>query len=78
MLPLVDSVIVLCSVVRYFVSIISMGRESWLFCFVFLMSRDGLSMPRVCLQIVIVVFPDNTHLLFSYNILDFFIFQYFS
>ena len=36
--------------------------------FVFLVSRDCyvalLAMPRVCLQFVILVFPDQTHLLF--------------
>ena len=26
-----------------------------------------LTMPRVCLQFVIVVFPDHTHLIFSFN-----------
>ena len=39
LLPLWDSVIVLCFVVRYFVSILVLqssrwGRESWLLCFV--------------------------------------------
>ena len=30
-----------------------------------------LAMPRVCLQFVIVVFPDNTHLLFLFFLPDF-------
>ena len=49
------------------------GRESWLLCFVFLVSRDCLcsvSLPHSavdCLQCLIVVFPDHTHLLFMIN-----------
>ena len=42
------SVIVLCFVVRYFMSV----------------ERLFLALPRGCLQFVIVVFPDHTHLLF--------------
>ena len=69
-----DSVIVLCFVVRYFVSTIVLqssqwGRELvallclsswWLVIVVWLSS----TMPRVCLQLVIVVKPDHTHFLF--------------
>ena len=70
LLPLWKSVIVLCFVVRYFVSIIAIifiGKRElvvlfnlsswclvtavWLF----------LAVPWVCLQFVIVVFPDHTH-----------------
>ena len=71
LLPLCDSVIVLCFVVRYFVSILVLqssrwGREGWLL-LLNLSSRClmivvqvwlFLAMPRVCLQFVIVVFPD--------------------
>ena len=59
---------------RYFVSILVLqssrgGRESGLLAlFVFLVSRVVVwlfrTMPRVCLQFVVVVFPDHTHLLF--------------
>ena len=52
-LPLWESVIVLCFVVRYLMSILVLqssgwGRESWLLClFVFLVSRDGwAALPR--------------------------------
>ena len=38
--------------------------SSW--CFV-MVERLFLAVPRVCLQFVIVVFPDHTHLLFSYT-----------
>ena len=70
-----DSTIVLCFVVRYFVSntgfaIILMGEKmlvvllclsSWcLIIVVWLL----LALPQVCLQFVIVVFLDHTHLLF--------------
>ena len=52
-----SSVIVLCFVVRYFVS--------WLLCFfVFLVSRVVVwptSQPKGCLQFVIVLFPGHTH-----------------
>ena len=70
-----ESVIVLCFVVRYFMSILSiaiilMGKRelvallissSW--CLV-MVERLFLAVPRGCLQFVIVVFPDHTHLLF--------------
>ena len=69
LLPLLESVIVLCFVVRYFMSFLLMGtRElnallslsSWcLVIFVWLF----LAVPWVYLQFVIVVFPDNTHLI---------------
>ena len=73
LLPLWESVIVLCFVVRYFTSIaiILMGKReliallnlsSW--CLV-MVERLFLAVPRGCLQFVIVVFPDHTHLLFS-------------
>ena len=75
LVPLLDSVIVLCFVVRYFVSILVLqssrwGRESWLLCFfVFLVSRDCCVVlardATSFLQFVIVVFPDYTHLLIS-------------
>ena len=66
LLPLRDSVIFLCFVVRYFVSILALQSSLvallclscwcliivvWLF----------LTVPSVCLQFVIVVFPDHTH-----------------
>ena len=69
-LPLWESVIVLCFVVRYFMSILVLqsswwGRESWLLCWSLVMvERLFLAVPRGCLQFVIVVFPDHTHLLF--------------
>ena len=75
LLPLWESVIVLCFVVRYFMSIlvaiILMGKReliallnlySW--CLV-MVERLFLAVPQGCLQFVIVVFPDHTHLLFS-------------
>ena len=75
LLPLWESVIVLCFVVRYFMSllvfaIILMGKRelvallslsSW--CLVVVVWLF-LSVPWICLQFVIVVFPDYTHLLF--------------
>ena len=75
LLPLLMSVIVLCFVVRYFhdhssIAIILMGKReliallnlsSW--CLV-MVERLFLAVPRGCLQFVIVVFPDHTHLLF--------------
>ena len=73
LLPLLESVIVLCFVVRYFMSIPVLQsskwvRESWLLCLVCLPgSRGGcVALPRgtmVCLRFVI--FPDHTHLLFG-------------
>ena len=58
----------LCVYFRF--AIILMGRElvvllclsSWYLVIVVLLF---LAVPRVCLQFVIVVFPDHTHLLFS-------------
>ena len=43
LLPLWESVIGLCFVVLYLMSILASrwGRESWLLCLVFLVSRDG-------------------------------------
>ena len=74
LLPLWESVIVLCFVVRYFMSIliaiILMGKRelivllnlsSW--CLV-MVEWLFLAVPRGCLQFVIVVFPDHTHVLF--------------
>ena len=75
LLPLWESVIVLCFVVSYFVShssiaIILMGKRelvallnlsSW--CLV-MVERLFLAVPRGCLQFVIVVFLDHTFLLF--------------
>ena len=77
LLPLWESVIVLCFVVRYFMSIlhssitiILMGKRelvallnlsSW--CLV-MVEQLFLALPRGCLRFVIVVFPDHTHLLF--------------
>ena len=68
------SVVVLCFVVRYFMSILVCNhlegeeRAGCFALFVFLVSCDCcvalLHVPRVCLQSVIVVFPDHTHLLF--------------
>ena len=81
LLPLWDSVIVLCFGGRYFVSnssfaIILMGKRelaallcssSWcLMIFVWLF----LAVRRVCLQFVIVVFPDHTHYYFSLYIMS--------
>ena len=59
-----ESVIVLCFVVRYFMSILvlqSLNLSSW--CLV-MVERLFLAVPRGCLRFVIVVFPDHTHLLF--------------
>ena len=69
---IMDSVIVLCFVVRYFISMLVlqslMGQRelvallclsSWC-----LMTVVCLMMPHVCLQFVIVVFHDHTNLLF--------------
>ena len=73
LLPLWESVIVLCFVVLYVhssIAIILMGKRelvallnlsSW--CLV-TVKRLFLAVPRGCLQFVIVVFPDHTHLLF--------------
>ena len=68
--PIVGSVIVLCFVVHYFVAIFLMGKRglvallclsSW--CLLTVMWLF-LRMPGVCLQFVIGVLPDHTHLLF--------------
>ena len=75
LLPLWESVIVLCFVVRYFMSILVLqsswwGRESWLLCLICLPGVSwwlGGSSSRChggCLRFVIVVFPDHTRLLF--------------
>ena len=74
LLPLWESVIVLCFVVHYFVhssiAIILMGKRelvallnlsSW--CLV-MVERLFHAVPQGCLRFVIVVFPDHTHLLF--------------
>ena len=75
LLPLWESVIVLCFVVGKLyvhssIAIILMGKReliallylsSW--CLV-MVERLFLAVPRGCLQFVIVVFPDHTHLLF--------------
>ena len=57
------------------IAIILMGKRELvaLLKFVFLVSRDFerlfLAVLRGCLRFVIVVFPDHTHLLFSYVVL---------
>ena len=67
--------VVLCFVVRYFVSVLVLQSTGWgggggaccFAWFVFLVSRGDwlfLAVPRGCLWFVIVVFPDHTHLLF--------------
>ena len=73
LIPLWESVIVLCFVVRYVyssIAIILMGKReliallnlsSW--CLV-MVERLFLAVRRGCLQFVIVVFPDHTNLLF--------------
>ena len=77
LLPLWESVIVLCFVVRYFMSLLFCnhfdGEERELFDLLSLSSRClmivvwlFLAMPWVCLQFVIVVLPDHTHLLFCW------------
>ena len=74
-LPLWESVIFLCFVVRYFMSIrgfanILMGKRELVallglscWCLVIVV-WFFLAVSWVCLQFVIVVFPDHTHLLF--------------
>ena len=72
LLPLWGSVVVLCFAVRYFMSILVLPKRelvallclsSWcLMIIVWLF----LAVPLVCLQFVIVVFPDHTHLLFLF------------
>ena len=56
LLPLWESVIVLCFVVRKLVALLSLS--SW--CLVVVV-RLFLMVPWVCLQFMIVVFPDHTH-----------------
>ena len=68
LLPLWESVLVLCFVVRYFMSILLMGKRelvallnlsSW--CLI-MVERLFLAVPRGCLRFVcVVVFPDHTH-----------------
>ena len=74
LLPLWESVILLCFVVRFFfahssIAIILMGKRelmallnlsSW--CLV-MVERLLLAVPLGCLRSVIMVFPDHTHLL---------------
>ena len=73
LLPLWESVIVLCFVIRYVMSILVLkspwwGRESWLLCLISLPAVSWWlscsSLPLACLWFVIVVFPDHTHFLF--------------
>ena len=75
LLPLWESVVVLCFVVRCFVSILVLrsswwgvgglvallGLSSWCLMRV---GRLYLAVPRGCLRFVIVVFTDHAHLLF--------------
>ena len=70
LLPLWESVVVLCFVVCYFMSILvlqlSWWGGGWLLCLVCLPGVSwwlGGSSSRGCLRFVIVVFPDHTHLL---------------
>ena len=69
-----------CSVVRYFMSILVLQTSCWgreremvallslsSCCLVFVVC-NFIAVPLVCLQLVIVVFPDHTHLLFLYNL----------
>ena len=78
LLPLWESVIVLCFVLRYCMSIlvliILIGKRelvallnlsSW--CLV-MIERLSLAVQWGCLRFVIVVFPDHTHLLFLYGV----------
>ena len=52
--------------VHYSFANILMGKRELvaLLSFFFLVSHDCCAVPWVCLQFVIVVFPDHTHLLF--------------
>ena len=70
LLPLWESVIVICFVVRSSIAIILMGKRelvallnlsSWCLAMV---EQLFLAVPQGCLRFVIVVFPDHTHLLF--------------
>ena len=81
LLPLWESVIVLCFVVRYFMSILVLQSSWWgggglvallglsSRCLV-MVERLFLAVPRGCLQFAIVVFPDHTHLLFLVNLIS--------
>ena len=73
--PIVESVIVQSFVVRYFMSLYvcnHLDGEERAGCFTYSLSSWCLvivvwlflAMPWGCLQFVIVVFPDHTHLLF--------------
>ena len=70
LLPLWDSVLVLGFVVCYFVSILVLQSRELvaLLCFstwcLMIVVWLFLMMPWVCLQFVIVVFPDHTHYFF--------------
>ena len=74
LLPLRESVIVLCFVVRYLMSPLVLQFSWWGRELVALLSLSSwclvvvvwlfLTVPWVCLQFVIVVFPDHTDLLF--------------
>ena len=75
LLPLWESVVVLCFVVRYFMSILVLQSSWWgkrelvallnlsSWCLVMVVWLC-LAVPRGCLRFVVVVFPDHTHLLF--------------
>ena len=74
LLPLWGSVVVLCFVMRCFVSILVLQSSWWgrgvvalldlsSWCLM-MVERLFLALPWGCLQFVIVVFPDHTHLLF--------------
>ena len=62
-----NAVIVLCFVVRYFVSILVLQSSRWgrVLCLSFwclmMVVWLFLTKPWVCLQFMIVVFPDHTH-----------------
>ena len=66
-----DYVIVLCFAVRYFMSILVLQSSRELVallsvssCCLMMVVWLFLMVPQVCLQFVIVVFPDDTHFLF--------------
>ena len=74
LLPLLESVIVLCFVVRYFMSILVLLGKGELVALLNLSSWRlvmvewlFLAVPWACLLFVIVVFPDHTDLLLSYT-----------
>ena len=68
---------ILCFVVCYFIVIILKGKKALvallsLSCWCLLnVVRLFLAVPWVCMQFVIVVFPDHTHLLFLNHLLMF-------